>query len=76
MTDNKKELRWTDISHPFDLGTMHLSLQGLGSVLSQRDGNGKSHTIANTSRCLHPKEQLMYNYSLVKLELLMLKCIS
>ena len=42
-------------------------------MLSQRDENGKSRAIAYASRFLCPNEQTMHNYSLAKLELLVLK---
>ena len=41
------------------------SLQGLGTVLSQQDENGKHHVIAS--------ERSMCRYSSAKLELLVLK---
>ena len=37
------------------------------------DENGTSHVIAYASRSLQASEQLMWNYSLAKLELLVLK---
>ena len=52
---------------------MDASLQGLGTVLSQRDKTGTSHVIAFASRSLQPSKQSMCNYSLAKLKLLVLK---
>ena len=65
-------LAYMDFSLPFELET-DPSLQGLGAVLSQRDENGKGCVIAYVSWSLHPNEQLMQNYSLVKLEILVLR---
>ena len=65
-------LGYPDFNHPFEL-EMDASLQGLGTMLSQRDKTGTSHVIAFASRSLQPSEQLMHNYSSVKLELLVLK---
>ena len=65
-------LGYPDFSHPFEL-EMDASLQGLGTVLSQRDETGTCHVIAFASSSLQPSEQLMHNYSLAKLELLALK---
>ena len=47
-----------DFSHPFEL-EMDTSLQGLGTMLSQRDEKGTSHIIAFASSSLQPSEQLM-----------------
>ena len=52
---------------------MDTSLQGLGTVLCQRDKTGTSHVIAFVSRSLQPSEQSMQNYSSAELELLVLK---
>ena len=49
------------------------SLRGLGAVLSQVDGQGKTHIIAYASWTLRPSERSMHNYSSAKLELLALK---
>ena len=65
-------LGYPEFSRPFDLET-DASLQGLGVVLSQRDENGKSRVITYASRSLWPNERTMWNYSSVKLELLVLK---
>ena len=65
-------LSYPDFSHPFELET-DASLQGLGTVLSQRDENGTSYVIAFASRSLWPSKQSMQNYSSAKLELLALK---
>ena len=59
-------------NHPFELETDAL-LQGLGTMLSQRDETGTCHVIAFVSRSLQPREQSMCNYSSAKLELLVLK---
>ena len=58
--------------HPFDLET-DASLQGMGTVILQREEQDKSHPIAYTSRSLHPSEKSMHNYSPAKLERLALK---
>ena len=65
-------LGYPDFNCPFEL-EMDALLQGLGTVLSQRDKTGTSHVIAFASRSLWPSEQSMHNYSLAKLELLPLK---
>ena len=65
-------LSYPEFSHPFEI-EMDESLQGLGTVLSQRDKIGTSHVIAFANRSLQPSEQLMHNYSSAKLELLVLK---
>ena len=44
------------------------SLQELGSVLRQKDDNGKVHSIAYASRTLRPNEKNISNYSSLKLE--------
>ena len=49
-------LGYPDFLRPFNLGTDAL-LQGLGTVLSQRDKNGKSKVITYASRSLWPNEQ-------------------
>ena len=49
------------------------SLKGLGTILSQQDKDGRIHVIAYASQSLHPSERSMQNYSLAKLELLVLK---
>ena len=65
-------LGYPDFSHPFDLET-DASLQGLGAVLSQRDEHGQSKVIAYASQSQYPNKRKMRNYSLEKLDLLMLK---
>ena len=65
-------LGYPDFSHPFEL-EMDASLQGLGTMLSQRDETGTSHVIAFASGSLWPSKQSMHNYSSAKLELLVLK---
>ena len=65
-------LGYPDFSCPFELETDAL-LQGLGTMLSQRDETGTSHVIAFASRSLQPSMQSMHNYSSPKLELLVLK---
>ena len=67
-------LGYQDFSHPFDLKTDAL-LQGLGTILSQRDEWGRSKITACPSQSLHPKKQLMRNFSLTKLQLLTLKWV-
>ena len=64
-------LGYPDFSHPLEL-QMDASLQGLGTVLYQRDETGTSHVITFASRSLQPSKQSMWNYSLAKLELLAL----
>ena len=65
-------LGYPDFSHPFEL-EMDASLQGLGTILSQRDKTGTSHVIAFASRSLQSRKHSMCNYSSAKLELLALK---
>ena len=65
-------LGYPDFSHPFELET-DASLQGLCTILSQRDEMGTSHVIAFASRFLQSSKQSMWNYSSVKLKLLALK---
>ena len=48
-------------------------LRGLGAVLSQVDGEGKTHVIAYMSWTLRPSEKSMHDYGSAKLELLALK---
>ena len=67
-------LGYPDFSCPFELQT-DASLQGLGAILSQRDETGTSHVITFASRSLQLSEQLMWNYSSAKLELLALKWV-
>ena len=63
---------YPDFSCPFEL-EMDVSLQGLGTMLSQRDKRGTSCIIAFASRSLQPRVESMWNYSSAKLELLALK---
>ena len=49
------------------------SLNGLGTILSQQDKDGKICVIAYTSQSLCPSERSMCNYGSAKLELLPLK---
>ena len=65
---------YPDFSRQFGLET-DTSLQGLGTVLSQRDEYGKSHIIAYASRSLWCSKQSMHNYRLAKLELLAFKWV-
>ena len=65
-------LGYPDFSHPFELET-DASLQGLGTMLFQRDETGTSHVITFPGRSLQPSKQSMQNYSSAKLELLALK---
>ena len=65
-------LGYADFVQPFKLEA-DASLQGGGTVLSQRDENGTSSVIAYASSSLWPSEQSMQYYSLAKLELLVLK---
>ena len=65
-------LGYPDFSHPFEL-EMDTSLQGLGTVLYQRDETGTGHVIAFARRSLQPSKQSMWNYSSANLELLPLK---
>ena len=55
-------LNYPDFSQPFELET-DTSLQGLGTILSQRNKTGTSHVIAFAGRSLWPSEQPMQNYS-------------
>ena len=64
-------LGYLDFSHPFDLETC--LIVRIGAVLSQKDECGQSKAIAYASQSLHPSERNMRNYSLAKLELLVLK---
>ena len=78
-------LNWRQMHHYKDWGPyfpkgMKLalavsSLQGLGTILSQRDETSTSCVIAFVSRSLQPSKQLMWNYSSAKLELLALKWV-
>ena len=67
-------LDYPDFSHPFEL-EMDAPLQGLGTILSERDETGTSHVIAFATRSLQPSEQSMQNYSSMKLEILALKWV-
>ena len=49
------------------------SLNGLGAILSQQGTDRKIHVITHASHFLCPSERSMCNYSLAKLELLVLK---
>ena len=64
-------LGYPDFNCPFEL-EMDASLQGLGTMLSQRDETGTSHVVAFASRSLQPSKQSMHNSSSAKLELLAL----
>ena len=64
-------LGYLDFSCPFNLET-DASLQGLGAVLSQKDEHSQNKVIAYASQSLCPNEGNMRNYSLAKLELLVL----
>ena len=55
-------LGYPDFTKEFILDT-NASLEGLGSVLSQQDMNGKVCVIAYVSQTLRPSEQSMHNYS-------------
>ena len=59
-------LGYPDLGWPFKLET-DASLQGLGTILSQRDENGTSCVIAYASQSLWPSEQSMQNYSCSKI---------
>ena len=61
-----------DFSESFEPET-DIPSQGLGTILSVWDKNGKSHIIAYASGSLWPNEQSMQNYNSAKLELLVLK---
>ena len=73
--DHLKELPVTSpvLAYPqFGLGKEFVletdaSLEGLGAVLSQRQGDGHLHPIAYASRCLQPHER---NYAITELETL------
>ena len=51
----------------------HVSLKGLGTVLTQEDDKGNFHVISYTICMLKPYKKSMRNYSSTKLELLALK---
>ena len=65
-------LGYLDFRCPVDLETDAL-LQRFGAVLPQRDEHGQSKVTAHASQSVHPNEKKMRNYSLAKLELLVLK---
>ena len=65
-------LGYPDFTREFILKT-DASLNGVGTVLSQQDKNGKIHVIAYPSQSLCPSERSICNYSSAKLELLVLK---
>ena len=65
-------LGYPDFSHHFNLET-HASLQGLGAGPTQRDKHSQTRIIAYASLSLHPNEKKMRNYSLAKLEFIVLK---
>ena len=69
---NAPVLDYSDFSREFILET-DASLNGLGAILSQQGKDGQISVIAYASQSLHPSERSMYNYSSVKLELLVLK---
>ena len=52
-----------------------MSLNGLGTVLSQQGKDGEICVIAYTSCFLCPSERSMHNYSSAKLKLLLLKWV-
>ena len=66
------ELGYPDFTREFILDT-DASLNGLGAILSQQGKDGKIHVIACASQSLCPSERSLHNYSLAKLELLVLK---
>ena len=65
-------LGYSDFTREFILET-DASLNGLGTVLSQQNKDGKIHVIAYACWSLHASERSMHNYSSAKLELLTLK---
>ena len=65
-------LGYPDFNREFALES-DVSLQGLGTVLSQQDETGKLNVIAYASQSLQPSERSMHNYSSALLELLALK---
>ena len=67
-------LGYPDFSWSFKLET-DAFLQGQGVVLLQMDENDTSCVISYATRSLQPSEQLIWNYSLAKLELLALKWV-
>ena len=67
-------LGYPDFSREFILET-DVSLNGLGTILSQQGNERKIHVIAYASHTLCPSERLACNYSSAKLELLALKLV-
>ena len=67
-------LGYPDFSREFIL-EIDVSLNGLGTVLSQQGKDRQIHVITYTSHSLHPSERSMCNYSSAKLELLVLKWV-
>ena len=65
-------LGYPDFSREFILET-DASLNGLGAILSQQGKDGQICVIVYVSCSLCPSERSMYNYSSVKLKLLVLK---
>ena len=65
-------LGYPNFSREFILET-DVSLNGLGTVLSQQDKDGEICVIAYASHSLCPTERSMHNYSSAKLKLLLLK---
>ena len=65
-------LGYPDFTREFILET-DASLKDLGAILSEQDKDGSIHVIAYASQSLCPSERSMRNYSLAKLELLVLK---
>ena len=65
-------LGYPNFSREFILET-DASLKGLGTILCQQQKDGSIHVIAYASQSLCPPKRSMCNYSLAKLELLVLK---
>ena len=64
-------LGYPNLSGEFILET-DASLNGLGTILSQKGKDRKIHVITYASHSLYPSERSMYSYSSAKLELLVL----
>ena len=67
-------LGYPDFSREFIL-EIDVSLNGLGTILSQQGKDGQIHVIAYASCSLCPSKRSMHNYSSAKLELLALKWV-